>query len=317
MAILEVKHLCKDYQMGKVCVHAVSSADFSIEQGEFASVSGPSGSGKSTLLNLMGLIDLPTSGEIIVNGVDVYKGQDLPSLKSIPPKLDNHITELRRQNLGFIFQNFNLIQVLNVYENVMLPLQLGSLPQERYMTKAQEAEWIDFLIDTVGLTDWKRHKPSELSGGQRQRVAIARALVTRAPVILADEPTANLDSKNGDQILELMKKLNRELKTTFIFSTHDAKIVEMSDHVIRIKDGIILGQEYRKETGASVKKETVSVQLNKTKTAEKKADAPKAKSKSSAKKTPAKTASKKTAKTQEKKDAAKKSAGTKTAKKAK
>lgn len=240
MAIIEVRDLCKDYQMGKTTVHAVSNASFKIEQGEFASLSGPSGSGKSTLLNLMGLIDLPTSGQVTLNGVDVYNGYDLPSLKSIPAKLDNHITALRRQNLGFIFQNFNLIQVLNVYENIELPLKLGELPPERAMTKAQSAEWINFLIETVGLTDWKNHKPTELSGGQRQRVAIARALATKAPVIFADEPTANLDSKNGDQILALMKKLNQELKTTFIFSTHDSKIVEMSDHVIKIKDGNIL-----------------------------------------------------------------------------
>ncbi len=240
MAIIEVHNLCKDYQMGKTTVHAVSNASFKIEQGEFASLSGPSGSGKSTLLNLMGLIDLPTSGQIILNGVDVYKNYDISSLKSLSTKLDNHMTLLRRQNLGFIFQNFNLIQVLNVYENIELPLNLGQLPPERAMTKMQSKEWIDFLIETVGLSNWKHHKPSELSGGQRQRVAIARALATKAPIIFADEPTANLDSKNGDQILDLMKKLNKELHTTFIFSTHDSKIVGMSDHVIKIKDGIIL-----------------------------------------------------------------------------
>lgn len=240
MAIIEVSDLCKDYQMGKTTVHAVNKASFKIEQGEFAALSGPSGSGKSTLLNLMGLIDLPSSGHITLNGVNVYEKYDLPSLKSIPSKLDNHITSLRRQNLGFIFQNFNLIQVLNVYENIELPLKLGELPAERAMTQAQKNEWINFLIETVGLTNWKNHKPTELSGGQRQRVAIARALATKAPIIFADEPTANLDSKNGDQILALMKKLNHELKTTFIFSTHDSKIVEMSDHVIKIKDGIIL-----------------------------------------------------------------------------
>lgn len=240
MAIIEVKNICKTYQMGKVCVQAVKNANFTINEGEFASISGPSGSGKSTLLNLMGLIDLPTSGKVILNGIDVYNNYNLPELKTLPPKLDNHLTQLRRQNLGFIFQNFNLIQVLNVYENIELPLKLGELPEERAMSKVQSIEWIDFLIETVGLTDWKNHKPSELSGGQRQRVAIARALATKAPIIFADEPTANLDSKNGDQILELMKKLNKELKTTFIFSTHDSKIVEMSDHVIKIKDGEIL-----------------------------------------------------------------------------
>lgn len=245
MSILELQGVSKIYQMGKTSVNAVNEASFSIEQGEFAALSGPSGSGKSTMLNLIGLIDLPTSGKIIVNETDVYGKIALSALKSIPSKLDKRMTELRRQNLGFIFQNFNLIQVLNVRENVELPLKLGHLPQSRAMNAAQQSEWVDFLIETVGLTNWKKHKPSELSGGQRQRVAIARALSTKAPIILADEPTANLDSKNGDQILQLMKKLNRELKTTFVFSTHDAKIVEMCDHVIRIKDGKILDEERR------------------------------------------------------------------------
>lgn len=245
MATLELKGVSKIYQMGKISVNAVNGASFSIEQGEFAALSGPSGSGKSTMLNLIGLIDLPTSGKIIVNETDVYGETSLSALKSIPSKLDKRMTELRRLNLGFIFQNFNLIQVLNVRENVELPLKLGHLPQSRAMNASQQAEWVDFLIETVGLTNWKGHKPSELSGGQRQRVAIARALSTKAPIILADEPTANLDSKNGEQILQLMKRLNSELKTTFVFSTHDAKIVEMSDHVIRIKDGNIVGEERR------------------------------------------------------------------------
>lgn len=243
MSILELQGVSKIYQMGKASVNAVSEATFSVEQGEFACISGPSGSGKSTLLNLIGLIDLPTSGKLILDKTDVYGETALSTLKNIPRKLDRRMTELRRLHLGFIFQNFNLIQVLNVRENVELPLRLGHLPQNRAMNVAQQTEWVDYLIETVGLTGWKKHKPSELSGGQRQRVAIARALSTKAPIILADEPTANLDSKNGDQILQLMKKLNRELNTTFIFSTHDAKIVEMCDHVIKIKDGNITGEE--------------------------------------------------------------------------
>ena len=243
MSILELQGVSKIYQMGKTSVNAVSEATFSVEQGEFACISGPSGSGKSTLLNLIGLIDLPTSGKLILDKTDVYGEIALSALKNIPRKLDRRMTELRRLHLGFIFQNFNLIQVLNVRENVELPLRLGHLPQNRAMNMTQQTEWVDYLIETVGLTGWKKHKPSELSGGQRQRVAIARALSTKAPIILADEPTANLDSKNGDQILQLMKKLNRELNTTFIFSTHDAKIVEMCDHVIKIKDGNITGEE--------------------------------------------------------------------------
>ena len=176
----------------------------------------------------------------MLNGKDIYKDTKLSINTKLGVKLDNELTVLRRQNLGFIFQTFNLIPVLNVRENIELPLTLGSTIASETMNKKELSEWIDFLVDTVGLSAWKTHKPSELSGGQRQRVAIARALVTKAPVILADEPTANLDSKNGDQILELMKKLNKNLETTFVFSTHDSKIVQMSDHVIKIADGKIL-----------------------------------------------------------------------------
>ncbi|MBS7241707.1 ABC transporter ATP-binding protein [Treponema sp.] len=240
MSLIELKNICKNYQMDKVVVKAVDEASFKIEKGEFAAISGPSGSGKSTLLNMIGLIDIPTSGTLLLNGKDIYKDTKLSINTKLGVKLDNELTVLRRQNLGFIFQTFNLIPVLNVRENIELPLTLGSTIASETMNKKELSEWIDFLVDTVGLSAWKTHKPSELSGGQRQRVAIARALVTKAPVILADEPTANLDSKNGDQILELMKKLNKNLETTFVFSTHDSKIVQMSDHVIKIADGKIL-----------------------------------------------------------------------------
>ena len=240
MSLIELKNICKNYQMDKVVVKAVGEASFKIEKGEFAAISGPSGSGKSTLLNIIGLIDLPTQGTLLLNGIDIYEKTKLSINTKLNVSLDNKLTVLRRKNLGFIFQTFNLIPVLNVRENIELPLTLGSTIATETMNKKELNEWIDFLVETVGLSAWKNHKPSELSGGQRQRVAIARALVTKAPVILADEPTANLDSKNGDQILELMKKLNRELETTFIFSTHDSKIVNMSDHVIKISDGKII-----------------------------------------------------------------------------
>lgn len=239
MALVELKNISKIYQMDKVQVKAVDNASFNIEQGEFVAISGPSGSGKSTLLNIIGLTDLPSAGSVVLNGIDVYKDIDLAKTNTVPLKLDSRLTDLRRQQLGFIFQTFNLIPVLNVYENITMPLEIGSSPAKDTMSKKELSEWTDFLIETVGLTDWKKHKPSELSGGQRQRVAIARALITKCPIILADEPTANLDSKNGDQILELMQKLNKELNTTFIFSTHDAKIVQMSNHVIKIRDGKI------------------------------------------------------------------------------
>ena len=240
MNLIELKDISKNYKMDKVIVKAVDKASFSIKKGEFAAISGSSGSGKSTLLNIIGLIDLPTSGSLLLNGNDIYAQTKLSADTKLSAVLDKKLTVLRRKNLGFIFQTFNLIPVLNVRENVELPLTLGSSFATETMGKKELDEWIDFLIETVGLSAWKNHKPSELSGGQRQRVAIARALATKAPVILADEPTANLDSKNGDQILELMKTLNKELETTFIFSTHDAKIVNMADHVIKISDGKII-----------------------------------------------------------------------------
>lgn len=240
MNLIELKDISKNYKMDKVIVKAVDKASFSIKKGEFAAISGSSGSGKSTILNIIGLIDLPTSGSLLLNGNDIYAQTKLSADTKLSAVLDKKLTVLRRKNLGFIFQTFNLIPVLNVRENVELPLTLGSSFATETMGKKELDEWIDFLIETVGLSAWKNHKPSELSGGQRQRVAIARALATKAPVILADEPTANLDSKNGDQILELMKNLNKELETTFIFSTHDAKIVNMANHVIKISDGKII-----------------------------------------------------------------------------
>ena len=276
MSVVTLSHVRKTYPLGKQDVVAVKDASFSIEQGEFAAVSGPSGSGKSTLLNMIGLIDLPSSGSIIIGGTDVYDSVNLADAEvkdsrwvssgentkkkkrtSIPTKLDKRITSLRRSHLGFIFQTFNLIPVLNVYENIEFPLLLASKdPNSKSpvddFSKEQREEWINYLIEKVGLTEWRDHKSSELSGGQRQRVAIARALVTKAPVILADEPTANLDSKNSAQILSLMKSLNKdpELKTTFIFSTHDSRIVDMCDHVIHLLDGEIINDEHK--TGSDV-----------------------------------------------------------------
>ena len=275
MAVVSLKDVHKFYPLGKERIEAVRGVSFDIEKGEFAAVSGPSGSGKSTILNMIGLIDLPSSGSIIIGDTDVYDGVDLadaevintrwssagPDKKdgkkkkvrnAIPSKLDRRITALRRSHLGFIFQTFNLIPVLNVYENVEFPLLLESKDKNSKspvddFSKAEKEEWINYLIEKVGLTDWKNHKANELSGGQRQRVAIARALVTKAPVILADEPTANLDSKNSEQILKLMKSLNKDpdLQTTFIFSTHDSRIVDMCDHVVHILDGQVMNDEHK------------------------------------------------------------------------
>ena len=275
MAVVSLKDVHKFYPLGKERIEAVRGVSFDIEKGEFAAVSGPSGSGKSTILNMIGLIDLPSSGSIVIGDTDVYDGVDLADAETvntrwssagpdkkdgkkkkvriaIPAKLDRRITALRRSHIGFIFQTFNLIPVLNVYENVEFPLLLESKDKNSKspvddFSKAQKEEWINYLIEKVGLTDWKNHKANELSGGQRQRVAIARALVTKAPVILADEPTANLDSKNSEQILKLMKSLNKdpELQTTFIFSTHDSRIVDMCNHVVHILDGQVINDEHK------------------------------------------------------------------------
>ena len=210
--------------MGKVEVPAVKGVTFSIEKGDFVSIAGPSGAGKSTILNMIGLIDTPTSGEVIIDG------------KPTSGLSDKELTRFRHEVLGFVFQSFNLIPVLNVSENIEFPLLLG----KTRIKLSEKNDWIDWLIKEVGLTEWRNHKPNELSGGQRQRVAIARALVTKPYIVLADEPTANLDSATGEQIIELMKKINRELQTTFIFSTHDAKIVAFADHIIRLQDGLVI-----------------------------------------------------------------------------
>jgi len=223
MGIVELQDVRKVYPLGKVQVEAVKGVSICIERGDFISIAGPSGSGKTTILNMIGLVDQPTAGEVLIDG------------RPTSALDDAELTRLRHETLGFIFQSFNLIPVLNVWENVEFPLLLG----KTRIAKADQKGWIDHLIDEVGLADWRKHKPNELSGGQRQRVAIARALATRPRIVLADEPTANLDSGTGEQIIELMKRINRELETTFIFSTHDAKIVDIADHIIRLRDGLV------------------------------------------------------------------------------
>lgn len=230
MTIIELSNVRKTYPLGKVQVEAVKGVSFSIDKGEFISIAGPSGSGKSTILNMIGLIDSPTAGEVHIEG------------RSVSGLNDRELTTLRHDTIGFIFQSFNLIPVLNVYENIEFPLLLG----KQKMLKAEKKEWIDFLIREVGLEQWRKHRSNELSGGQRQRVAIARALVCKPAIVLADEPTANLDSATGEQIIELMKKINREIQTTFVFSTHDMKIVDIADHVIRLKDGLVT-ENFKKE----------------------------------------------------------------------
>jgi len=235
MGIVELLNVRKVYPLGKVQVEAVKGVSFCIEKGDFISIAGPSGSGKTTILNMIGLVDQPTEGEVVLNGRPTSKLNDA------------ELTTLRHETLGFIFQSFNLIPVLNVWENIEFPLLLG----KTRVGKDEKRGWIDHLIEEVGLSDWRKHKPNELSGGQRQRVAIARALVTKPQIVLADEPTANLDSATGEQILDLMKKINRELETTFIFSTHDARIVDTADHIIRLRDGLVTENTRRNEPASA------------------------------------------------------------------
>ncbi len=232
MGVVNLRDVKKTYPLGQTEVHAVKGVSFEVAKGDFISIAGPSGSGKSTILNLIGCIDTPTEGTVEI-------------LEKVTSGLkDKEITTLRHEVIGFIFQTFNLIPVLNVYENVEFPLLLG----KQKMDKAQKSEWIEHLMEDVGLAEWRRHKPAELSGGQRQRVAIARALATKPQIVLADEPTANLDSKTGETIIELMKQMNTELGTTFIFSTHDPEIMGIADHIIRLHDGLVVGND-RKERG--------------------------------------------------------------------
>lgn len=225
--IIQLSDVTKEYFLGTTKVEALKGVSFEITQGEFTAIAGPSGSGKSTILNMIGCIDNPTSGRVILGGDDV---------SSLP---DKKLTKYRRSTISFIFQSFNLIPVLNVFENIELPLLL----EKNGLDEKARRERVMKLIEEVGLQERIKNKPNELSGGQRQRVAIARALVTQPLVILADEPTANLDSATGAKILELMQELNQREGTTFLFSTHDAHIMNQARRVIGVKDGLIVGDD--------------------------------------------------------------------------
>ena len=220
--IVELRGVVKDYPLGKTVVHAVRGVDLTIERGEFLAIAGPSGSGKTTLLNLIGCVDKATRGEVLVDG------QSTGTLN------DRQLTHLRLHRLGFIFQTFNLVNVLDVAQNVEFPLLL-----QRTLSKAERAKRVHELVERVGLKDQITQRPNELSGGQRQRVAIARALVTQPAIVLADEPTANLDSATGTSIIELMKELNQRDKTTFIFSTHDDAVMRQAQRTVHVLDGLL------------------------------------------------------------------------------
>ena len=228
MSLMELNKVKKSYQQGKIEVPALRGIDLTVEQGEFTTIFGPSGSGKTTLLNMLGCLDTPTEGEICLNG---RKISDLS-------KKDLAMT--RRYNIGFIFQNYNLIPVLTAYENVEFALRLIEDSSEK-----QIKEKVLKMLEEVGLKRLKTRRPNELSGGEQQRVAIARALVKEPKIVLADEPTANLDSKTGIEVIKIMVKMNQELGTTFIFSTHDPQIMKYAKRLINLKDGMISTDERR------------------------------------------------------------------------
>ena len=222
MSILQTSNLKKTYGSGDAAVHALDGVSFSVDKGEFVAIVGTSGSGKSTLLHMLGGLDRPTSGDVTVDG------QKLFSLK------DDDLTVFRRRKIGFVFQNYNLVPSLNVYENIVLPIQLdGNTP---------DAEYINSIVETLGLGSKLKNLASNLSGGQQQRVAIARALSTKPAIILADEPTGNLDSKTSLDVLKLLKMTSEKYSQTIVIITHDEQLAKMADRIVRIEDGRIVSQ---------------------------------------------------------------------------
>ncbi len=228
MNIIDIRNVVKVYNDSAVKVHAINGISLEIEEGEFTAIVGPSGSGKTTLLNMLGGLDNPTEGEIIIGGTNIgtLKGSKL--------------IDFRLYNIGFVFQSYNLIPVLSAKENVEFIMQMQKVPAKAREKRTRE------LLTSVGLGDRLDSRPAKLSGGQQQRVAVARALASKPKFILADEPTANLDSKSTENLLDIMEKLNRDEKITFIFSTHDARVVKKARRVITIEDGKVLSDERKK-----------------------------------------------------------------------
>ena len=223
MNILQAKDLTKIYGSGENAVYALNGVNFSVEKGEFVAVVGTSGSGKSTLLHMLGGLDRPTSGSVTVDGKEIFSFKD------------EALTIFRRRKIGFVFQNYNLVPVLNVYENIVLPVQLDG--------KVPDAAYIDSIIETLGLESKLKNLPNNLSGGQQQRVAIARALASKPAIILADEPTGNLDSKTSQDVLGLLKVTSQKYAQTIVMITHNEEIAQLANRIIRIEDGKIV--EYR------------------------------------------------------------------------
>ena len=220
MSILEAKNLKKVYGKGENRVHALDGVDLAVNKGEFLAIVGTSGSGKSTLLHMLGGLDRPTSGEVIIDGVPIF------NLK------DDELTIFRRRKIGFVFQAFNLVPMLNVYENIVLPMELDG--------EKVDKKFVEEIMDTLMLTKRNENLPNHLSGGQQQRVAIARALAFRPAIILADEPTGNLDSKTGQDVLSLLKVSAEKYSQTIVMITHNDEIAQLADRVIRIEDGHIV-----------------------------------------------------------------------------
>ncbi len=219
MNILEVQDLCKTYGTGEAAVHALNHVSFSVRKGEFVAIVGESGSGKSTLLNVVGALDNPTAGKVLIDGKDIF---------SMPEK---KLTVFRRQHIGFIFQSFNLIPELNVEQNITFPLLLDY--------KKPDQKFVNELLQVLGLTERRNHLPSQLSGGQQQRVAIGRALVTRPALIMADEPTGNLDSKNSQEVIALLQSMSQKYQQTILMITHNENQAGAADRVFRMTDGVL------------------------------------------------------------------------------
>jgi putative ABC transport system ATP-binding protein len=234
MALVELENVTKTYE-DHVAVHALQGVTLALQPGSFAAVAGPSGSGKTTLLNVVGALDRPDSGHVRIGGVD---------LTATPP---DELADFRLRHIGFVFQAYNLLPVLTALENLEFIPALQGEPKQQRVRRAEE------LLEAVGLTEVRNKRPNELSGGQQQRVAVLRAILTEPEVVLADEPTANLDSTNASLLLDMMEKLNREKRITFLFSTHDPLVMERARRLVRLRDGMVVSDENREGSGAEVK----------------------------------------------------------------
>ena len=219
MNLLEVNNICKTYGSGETAVHALKKVSFSVPKGEYVAIVGESGSGKSTLLNMIGALDTPTSGKVVIGGKEIFSMND------------NRLTDFRRRNIGFIFQAFNLIPELTVEQNIIFPVLLDYQKPDR--------KYLEELLTVLNLKERRNHLPSQLSGGQQQRVAIGRALITRPSLILADEPTGNLDTQNSSEVIALLKEASRKYEQTIIMITHNRSIAQSADRILQVSDGVL------------------------------------------------------------------------------